>query len=501
MAPTQVVLVIMDGWALGPETGNAIRAAKTPNIDNLKQNYPDSILKASGLDVGLPPGQMGNSEVGHLNIGAGRVVYQDLTRISKDIQDGGFFGNPHLIDAMNVPPGKALHLMGLLSDGGVHSHTDHIQALLRMAKDQGVETVWIHAFLDGRDVAPKSAPQYIQWLELTCRRINLGKIASISGRYYGMDRDKRWERTELAYRTIVNGQGPKADSAAQAVSESHARDITDEFVLPTLIDPRGTIKDGDSVIYFNFRPDRARQLTWALVDKDFSHFQRENLQIKYLGMTQYDAAISAPVAYPQEEVLNTLGQVISKAGLKQLRIAETEKYAHVTYFFNGGEEAQLPGEDRELIPSPKVATYDLQPEMSAYPVTEKVCRHILSGKYKLVVLNYANPDMVGHTGNFQAAVEACQVTDECVGRVWEAVQEAGGAMLLFSDHGNADMMLDDQGKPHTAHTANPVPMILAWPGAAAVRDGALCDIAPTVLDLLKIEQPLEMTGKSLLVKE
>lgn len=503
VVPTQVVLVIMDGWALGPDEANAIKAADTPNIDGLQQLYPSTTLGASGIDVGLPPGQMGNSEVGHLNIGAGRVVYQDLTRISTEIKEGSFFRNPRLLEAMAaVPPGGALHLLGLLSDGGVHSHLDHIEALLRMAKAQGVQQVYVHPQLDGRDVAPKSALGYIEWLESICRRIGIGSVATIAGRYYGMDRDKRWERTELAYKTLVFAEGPRVQSAAQAVEEAYAQGVTDEFLLPTVVDGRGTIEPGDSVIAINYRPDRMRQITRALVDNDFSHFpRREDLGIHYLCMTQYDETIVAPVAYPPEELANTLGQVISAAGLKQLRIAETEKYAHVTYFFNGGEEQQLPGEDRVLIPSPQVATYDLQPEMSAYPITDAVCRHIQSSKYSLTVLNYANPDMVGHTGNFAAAVRACEVTDECVGRVWAATQGAGGAMLLFSDHGNADMMRDEEGKPHTAHTAHPVPLTVAWPGVKAIRSGVLSDIAPTALDLLEIAQPPEMTGKSLIDKE
>lgn len=500
--PTQVVLVIMDGWALGPDDDNAIKAADTPNIDDLQQLFPSTTMRASGIEVGLPPGQMGNSEVGHLNIGAGRVVYQDLTRITNEIKKGDFFRNPLLLEAMTaVPPEGSLHLLGLLSDGGVHSHLEHIEALLRMAKDQGVSQVYVHPLLDGRDVGPKSALGYVQWLELTCRQIGIGSIATISGRYYGMDRDKRWDRTNLAYRAMVMGEGPRADNASQAVEAAYAQEITDEFLLPTVVNPQGTINPGDSVIAFNFRPDRMRQITRALVDKDFPHFQRRDLPVHYLCMTQYDATIAAPVAYPQEHLVNTLGQVISAAGLRQLRIAETEKYAHVTYFFNGGEEQQLPGEDRELIPSPQVATYDLQPEMSAYPVTDAVCRHIESGKYSLIVLNYANPDMVGHTGNFAAAVRACEVTDECVGRVWAATQGAGGAMLLFSDHGNADMMRDGEGKPYTAHTVHPVPLTVAWSGVKAIRNGTLSDIAPTVLDLLEIAQPPEMTGKSLIDKE
>ena len=502
MVPQQVALVILDGWALGPEEGNAIRAANTPNIDKLQQKFPMATLKASGQDVGLPQGQMGNSEVGHLNIGAGRVVYQDLTRISKEIQTGEFFANPHIIQAMDaVTTQGALHLMGLLSDGGVHSHTDHIVALLRMAKDRGVKKVWLHPFLDGRDVPPKSALKYIELIEATCTRLGLGAIATVSGRYYAMDRDKRWERTEKAHRAMVMGEGPRAETAAQAVEAAYAQDITDEFVLPTVLDTRGMIKDGDSVICFDFRPDRVRQITRSLVDKEFPHFQRPDRQVHYLCMTLYDETIQAPVAYLPEELVNTLGQVVSKAGFKQLRIAETEKYAHVTYFFNGGDEKQLPGEDRELIPSPKVATYDLQPEMSAYPLTDAVTGHIESKQYKLIVLNFANPDMVGHTGDFTATVRACEVVDECVGRVWRALEQAGGAMLLFSDHGNADRMLDPSGKPHTAHTAQPVPLTLAWPGVQVLRDGALCDIAPTALDLLEIEQPQEMTGRSLIVKE
>lgn len=502
MIPTQVVLVIMDGWAQGPEKGNAIKAASTPNIDKLQRRFPWSTLEASGSAVGLPPGQMGNSEVGHLNIGAGRVVYQDLTRISKDIEDGSFYRNPALVRAMNaVKPGGALHLLGLLSDGGVHSHIDHIKALVEMAKTLEVGTVWIHPLLDGRDVPPRSALMYIEELESACRLLGLGAIATIGGRYYGMDRDQRWERTNQAYRALVFGEGPRAASAAQAVEEAYAQGSSDEFILPTVVKPEGIINEGDSIIAFNFRPDRMRQITRALVDRDFPYFARRDLSVQYVCMTRYDENIAAPVAYPPEALTNTLGQVISAAGLKQLRLAETEKYAHVTYFLNGGDERQLPGEKRVLIPSPKVATYDLQPEMSAYQVTEVACSQILSGQYSLVVLNYANADMVGHTGNFAAAVEACTVVDTCVGRVWEAVERSGGAMLLFGDHGNADQMFDEEGKPHTAHTSNPVPLILAWPGARAVRDGALSDVAPTVLDLLGMKQPQEMTGRSLISKE
>lgn len=499
-APSLVALVILDGWGLGPDPGNAIAAAATPCLDNLMAAFPQAALAASGPAVGLPPGQMGNSEVGHLNIGAGRVVYQDLTRISREIEEGSFFFNPELVGAMDrIPAGGALHLLGLLSDGGVHSHLDHIAALLRLARDQGVERVFLHLLLDGRDVPPKSARKYISWLNETMATIGLGKIATLGGRYYGMDRDKRWQRTELAYRAMVLAQGPRGENAVQAVDRAYAAGITDEFVLPTVIEPEGVIKDGDSVIAFNFRPDRMRQLTRALVDEDFPWFPRPlNIRIHYLCLTQYDAAIAASVAYPPEGLVNTLGQVISDRGLRQLRIAETEKYAHVTYFFNGGEEKVLPGEKRVLIPSPKVETYDLFPAMSAEAITEEVCREIATGVYTLVVLNYANADMVGHTGNFAATVEAVQVVDRCVGRVWAATEKAGGAMLLFGDHGNADRMEDEEGKPHTAHTDNPVPLVLAWPGIRGIEDGTLSDIAPTALALLGMAQPPQMTGKSLL---
>lgn len=501
--PSQVVMVILDGWGIGPQAGNAISAANTPNIDRLSSTYPSARLISSGVDVGLPPGQMGNSEVGHLNIGAGRVVSQGLTRINMEIETGGFLVNEHLAAAMDrIPEGGALHLLGLLSDGGVHSQLEHIQALLQMAKDRAVKQVFLHPLLDGRDVPPQSAQEYILWLENKCQDIGVGRIATIGGRYYGMDRDQRWQRTELAYKAMVFGQGPRGETASQVVEVSYTQGINDEFVIPTVIDPRGMIKNGDSVIAFNFRPDRMRQITRALVDEDFPWFTRqEGLQVHYLCLTQYDETIQAPVAFPPGKYINTLGQVISDSGLRQLRIAETEKYAHVTYFFNGGEEKALPGEKRVLIPSPKVETYDLQPAMSGEQVTEAVCSHIASGEFTLVVLNYANPDMVGHTGNFAATVKACEAVDGFVGRVWSAVEAAGGCMFLFSDHGNADQMLDEEGKPYTAHTANDVPLVLAWPGVGAIRDGSLCDIAPTALDLLGLTQPPEMTGKSLIIKE
>lgn len=494
-----VVLTILDGWALGPDHGNAIKAAKTPVYHSFLADNPHTTLQASGLEVGLPPGQMGNSEVGHLNIGAGRVVYQELTRISKSIMDGDFFTNPKLLAAMEGLEGQALHLVGLLSDGGVHSHQDHLEALIRLAKVQGVQELWVHPLLDGRDVGPKTALGYLDWLELTCKRIGLGGIATVGGRYWGMDRDKRWERTENAYRAMVQGEGASAPSAQAAVEGAYAQDITDEFVTHTVVNPQGTIKTGDSVIFFNFRPDRARQLTRALVDEAFPHFSRpQGFHVRLTSLTQYDETIPVPVAYPPESIINTLGQWVSQAGLKQLRIAETEKYAHVTYFFNGGDETELPGEDRVLIPSPKVATYDLQPEMSALPVTDEAVARIKSGEYSLIILNYANPDMVGHTGNFQAAVQACEVVDRCLGRVVEAVREQGGALMVTADHGNAEQMRGADGSPHTAHTSNPVPFILSAPGVKKLASGALCDIAPTILELLGLTKPPQMTGQSLI---
>lgn len=494
----QVVLTILDGWALGPDHDNAIKAAHIPSYRKLKTEFPYTTLKASGLDVGLPPGQMGNSEVGHLNIGAGRVVYQDLTRISRDIQEGKFINNPRLKQAMS----GTVHLIGLLSDGGVHSHTDHLEALLRMAKLNKVEKVWVHPWLDGRDVAPTSAVQFLEWLETTCRRIGIGAIATISGRYYAMDRDKRWERVEKAYAAMVQGEGRQAEDAVEAVRVAYVQGQTDEFVEPIVLDSDGLIADGDNVICFNFRPDRAREITRVLTDTDFAEFKRRIFpEVNFLCMTQYDETFPLPVAYPPEVLENTLGQVVADAGLKQLRIAETEKYAHVTYFFNGGDETKLPGEDRVLIPSSKVATYDLQPEMSAIPVTDAVCEQIAQQKYQLVVLNYANPDMVGHTGDFEATVRACEVVDSCLERVWQATREAGAVLLITSDHGNADQMRDAQGNPHTAHTANIVPLLMAGATGNLRDGGALCDIAPTILELLGLDKPDQMTGKSLLVKE
>ncbi|WP_028308018.1 2,3-bisphosphoglycerate-independent phosphoglycerate mutase [Desulfitibacter alkalitolerans] len=506
-----VVLTILDGWGISEKKqGNAILSAETKNMDNYLANYPNTILETSGEAVGLPAGQMGNSEVGHLNIGAGRIVYQDLTRISKAIKDGDFFENPELIKAYKnccKESGKSLHLMGLLSDGGVHSHIEHVFALIEMAKKMEVENLYVHCFLDGRDVPPKSALKYINSLEEKLKEIGIGQIATISGRYYAMDRDKRWDRVEKAYRAMAMGEGQRASSAKEAVENSYAQGITDEFVQPTVIikgnNPAATIKEGDTLIFFNFRGDRAREITRAFVDKDFDAFERPTgwLNLKYLCMTEYDATIEAPVAFPPERFVNTLGEVLAKNKMKQLRIAETEKYAHVTFFFNGGEEEPNPGEERILIPSSKVATYDLQPEMSAQELTKTVINEINKDIYDVIIINYANPDMVGHTGNFEAAVKAVEVVDECIKKVADAVLEKQGVIIITSDHGNAEEMVEEEkGTPHTAHTSSPVPVIiLGLREEKTLRDGgSLRDLAPTMLELLEIEKPKEMTGQSLI---
>lgn len=507
-----VVLAILDGWGLSEKTaGNAIKAANTKNMDSYLEKYPSTLLETSGEAVGLPAGQMGNSEVGHLNIGAGRIVYQDLTRISKAIKDGEFFENPELKKAYNnccKQNGKALHLMGLLSDGGVHSHIEHLYALIDMAQKMKIEKLYLHCFLDGRDVPPQSALKYIESLEKKLKEAAVGEIATIAGRYYAMDRDKRWERVEKAYRAMTMGEGEKAQTVKEAVENSYAKGITDEFVLPTVImkreKPTAVINQGDTLIFFNFRGDRARQITRAFVDKDFDGFQRPTgwLNLKYLCMTEYDATIEAPVAFPPERLKNTLGEVLAKNNLKQLRIAETEKYAHVTFFFNGGEEEPNPGEERILIPSSKVATYDLKPEMSAYEVTETVIEEINKDKYHVIIINYANPDMVGHTGNFQAAVKAVEVVDECIKKVADAVLKKQGAIIITSDHGNAEEMLEaEKGTPHTAHTSSPVPLVILGlkEKKTLKTGGSLKDIAPTMLELLEIQKPEEMTGESLLL--
>jgi len=507
-----LMLMILDGWGYREtKEGNAILAARTPNLNRLQKEFPSCFLEASGEAVGLPEGQMGNSEVGHLNIGAGRIVYQDLTRINLSIREGDFFENPAFLDAIsNVKThNSSLHLMGLVSYGGVHSHMTHLYGLIKLAQEKGMEKVYIHAFLDGRDVPPKAALEDIKELTAFCRENGKAKIATVSGRYYAMDRDKRWERTKLAYDALTLGVAPfTVRDPVAAVSEAYSRGETDEFVKPTVVtdvegQPVATIKDNDSVIFFNFRPDRARQLTWALMNKDFEDFQREaRPNVYYVCMAQYDETMNLPIAYPPEELENVLGEVLSKQGLIQLRIAETEKYAHVTFFLNGGVEKCYEGEDRCLIPSPKIATYDLKPEMSAYEVTDEVIKKINSGKYDIIILNFANMDMVGHTGIFEAAVTAVEAVDSCVGRIVETLKEAGGVALITADHGNAEQMEDPKtGEPHTAHTSNPVKCIYVGNGEVkALQDGKLCDLSPTLLELLGIKKPEEMKGKSLIVK-
>ncbi|HNY34226.1 MAG TPA: 2,3-bisphosphoglycerate-independent phosphoglycerate mutase [Methanothrix soehngenii] len=500
-----IAIIIMDGFGISPtQEGNAIANARKPNLERLWKQYPTTTLKASGLAVGLPRGQMGNSEVGHLNLGGGRIVYQDLTRISLAVEKGTFASNPVLQEAMNLARkgGSKLHLIGLLSDGGVHSHITHLYALLEMARSMDLSRVFVHAILDGRDVPPRSALGYFRDLEEKFSQTGTGSTATVSGRYYTMDRDRRWERVEKAYRCLVYGEGLRADSAEEAVRKGYDRGENDEFIMPTVVDDKGMVDDGDSIIFFNFRPDRAREITRAFVDKDFQEFATKPIRVHYTCMTQYDATLNAPVAYPAENLIDTLGEVVSRAGLKQLRIAETEKYAHVTYFFNGGKEEVNPGEDRVLIPSPKVATYDLQPQMSAYEVRDELLARLDSGRYDLVVLNFANPDMVGHTGIFEAAVKAVEVVDGCVGEIVNRILSLGGAVLLTADHGNAEKMQDsDTGQPHTAHTTNPVPISLITSDRKSYRlreDGILADVAPTALELMHIPQPEAMTGRTLI---
>ncbi len=498
-----VALIIMDGWGIGDPNSktNAVVEGKTPVIDALTAKYPHAKLFCSGEAVGLPDGQMGNSEVGHTNIGAGRVVYQELTRITKAIREGAFFKNPVFMDIVNAVKKNngALHLMGLLSDGGVHSHNSHLYALLQLAKQEGVEKVYVHAFLDGRDVPPSSAAEYLEELEAKLKEIGVGKIATISGRYYAMDRDKRWDRVQKAYDAIALGEGVKQPTAAVAIKKSYEEDKTDEFVVPAVIGDYAGMTNNDGAIFFNFRPDRARELTHAFVDTTFDGFTRkEDLKVPFATMTQYEKGMNAEIAYKPEKLTNTLGEYVSKLGYTQLRIAETEKYAHVTFFFNGGVEQPYEGEDRILVPSPKVATYDLQPEMSAIEVTDKVVDAILSKKYDFIILNYANGDMVGHTGVLEAAEKAVETVDTCVGRFVDAIKQVGGSVCITADHGNAEKMLDEETKePFTAHTTNPVPFIVVSDKVKKVHDGALCDIAPTLLKLAGIEAPAEMTGKAL----
>ena len=502
------MLMILDGYGINTnDDGNAVKAANTPTLDKLMKQNPNTQIHTSGLDVGLPDGQMGNSEVGHTNIGAGRIVYQELTRITKSIEDGDFFSIPELVEAIeNCKKNHSkLHIMGLLSDGGVHSHIRHLYAILELAKRKDFEDVYVHCFLDGRDTPPASAEMYITELEKKMAEKGVGKIASIIGRFYAMDRDKRWERVEKAYKALVFGEGEKQASAIKAIEDSYQKEVFDEFVVPTVIcngdEPIATIGNNDSVIFFNFRPDRAREITRTLVDKDFNEFERKIFNLYYVCFTNYDETLpNVNIAFKKDEIKNTFGEYVSKLGLTQLRIAETEKYAHVTFFFNGGEEKQYPGEDRILVPSPKVETYDLKPEMSAIEVTDKVVDAIMSEKYNCIILNYANPDMVGHTGNFDAAVKALETIDTCVERVVEAVEAKQGALLITADHGNLEQMIDySTGEPHTAHTTNPVPLILAGRDYK-LKTGKLADLAPTMLDLMDLEKPAEMTGESLLIK-
>src|SRR4029453_6205550 len=506
-----VILVILDGWGINPKKeGNAIAQASIPNIDRLTRKFPVSSLSMSGVDVGLPEGQMGNSEVGHMILGAGRIVYQDLTLIHQDIDEGSFYRNKNLLDAMRKTRDKSgrLHLMGLLGDGGVHSHQRHMEALIEMARREKVGTVYLDFFLDGRDTPPNSGEQFMLDLNEKLKAYPEVRIATVSGRYYAMDRDKRWDRTEKAYLCLTEGIGNKADSALEAIRNSYKDKVTDEFVLPTIISgvvPEGLIRDGDGVIFFNFRADRARELTRALTEEDFKEFPRKRrVALSALAtMTQKAETFKGPVAYPPREIKKILGELASEAGIRQLRIAETEKYAHVTYFFNGGEENKFPSEERILIPSPKdVATYDLKPEMSAREVTEALVKQLREQDVGLVIANYANADMVGHTGNFEAAVQACEVIDECIGKVVDAAMSKKGKMIITADHGNIEQLIDyDTGMPHTAHTTNRVPVILVDEERKKSRlnKGTAIDVAPTVLQLLGLPQPEEMTGHSLIV--
>lgn len=507
-----VMLVILDGFGLREETkGNAVAQAYKPNFDRYWSTYPHTTLQASGNAVGLPEGQMGNSEVGHLNIGAGRVVYQDLTRITKSIEEGSFFQNETFENAIqHVKKQKSsLHLYGLLSDGGVHSHIKHLFALLELAAKEKLEQVFVHAFLDGRDVSPDSAISYIEALQAKMNELGVGKIATLQGRYYAMDRDKRWDRTEKSYRAMVYGEGPTYQDPIQAVKESYEKSIYDEFVMPTVIvdqhgKPIGQIQDHDAIIFYNFRPDRAIQISQAFTNDDFRGFDRGELAPKdlyYVCITHFSETVGGYVAYKPTNLDNTLGEVLSQHDLKQLRIAETEKYPHVTFFFSGGREEPFPGEQRILINSPKVATYDLKPEMSAYEVTDALLAEIKAEKHDVIILNLANPDMVGHSGKLEPTVRAVEAVDECLGKIVDELLQKNGVAIITADHGNADMVIDPEGRPFTAHTTNPVPCIVTLPDIKLRSDGILADLSPTILDLLDVEKPTEMTGKTLLMEE
>lgn len=511
MSKKPVALIILDGFALRDETkGNAVYHAKKPNFDRLWNEYPHAQLSACGEAVGLPEGQMGNSEVGHLNIGAGRVVYQSLTRVNKSIREGDFFDNETFNNAIDhvKQAGSNLHVYGLLSDGGIHSHIEHLYALLELAKKKGLDRVYVHGFLDGRDVGPTSAETYLLALEDKMKTLGVGELASISGRYYAMDRDQRWERVEKSYRAMVYGEGLQYKNASEALKDSYSTKIHDEFVLPSVMTkedgtPVATIQDNDGVIFFNFRPDRAIQMSQVFTNEDFRGFDRGDKHPKnlhYVCLTHFSESVQGYVAFKPSNLDNTLGEVLSQQGYNQLRIAETEKYPHVTFFFSGGREEKFPGEERVLIDSPKVATYDLQPEMSAYEVTDALLGEIAADKHDVIILNYANPDMVGHSGMLEPTVKAIETVDECLGKVIDAITEKGGYAVITADHGNADEVTTIEGNPMTAHTTNPVPVIVTKKDAELRQDGILADLSPTVLDLLGGSQPEEMTGTSLIKK-
>lgn len=510
MSKAPVAIIILDGFGWREDSeGNAVNLANKPNFDKYWNNYPHSTMQAAGLAVGLPEGQMGNSEVGHTNIGAGRVVYQSITRIDKAIEDGEFETNDAFTSAVShvKEHDSALHLFGLVSDGGVHSHQRHLKALVENAKAQGVEKIYVHAFTDGRDVAPDSAAGFIQDLENVLAEIGVGEIATVSGRFYAMDRDTRWPRVKKAYDAIFHGQGEKATDPVQAVKDSYEKDLMDEFIVPTVIEkdgePVATVKDNDAVLFFNFRPDRAIQLSQALSDPNFDEFDRGETpsNVKFVTMTQYTADMQADVMFPPVFLKNVLGQVLADNGLSQLRIAETEKYPHVTFFMNGGTNDEFPGESRILIPSPQVETYDLKPEMSAYEVGDALVKDIEDDKHDTIILNFANPDMVGHSGKLEPTIKSIEAVDENLGRVVDAIIEKGGSAVIFADHGNADTLTTPEGNPHTAHTTVPVPVIVTKKGLNLRADGKLADVAPTMLDLLNVEKPEEMTGESLIVKD